>query len=186
MRSEYFTPTQAFDKFLTQYRYSRVFNTLKKFSHIKDCYDLGCGSGALVAILNEQGYKAYGIDVKSEHRIIAADLNKELPIPSSSVDFISSLANIEHLEQPLFNLHEIYRVLRKGGVLVLTTPSTAAKPVLEFLAYKLHWINEDEIRDHKMYFSKKLLERYLQKVGFAQFTVKRFQMGMNLHAVAIK
>ncbi len=186
MRSEYFTPTQAFDKFLTQYRYSRVFKTLKEFSHIKQSYDLGCGSGQLVHLLNDKGYEAYGIDVKSDHRIIAADLNKTLPLPAESVDLITSLANIEHLEQPLFNLHEIFRVLRKNGVLVLTTPSTAAKPVLEFLAYKLKWINEAEIRDHKLYFSKRLLEHYLEKVGFTQFTVKRFQLGMNLHAVAIK
>ncbi len=186
MRSEYFTPTQAFDKFLTQYRYSRVFKTLKQFNHIKQIYDLGCGSGQLVQLLCEQGYDAYGIDVKSDQRIIAADLNKALPLSEGSVDLITSLANIEHLEQPLFNLHEIYRVLRKNGVLVLTTPSTAATPVLEFLAYRLKWINEAEIRDHKMYFSKKLLQHYLQKVGFQHIKVKRFQMGMNLHAIAIK
>lgn len=186
MRSEYFTPTQAFDKFLTRYRYSRVFKTLKKFNHIKQVYDLGCGSGQLVQLLHEQGYDAYGIDVKSDQRIIAADLNKALPLPDTSVDLITSLANIEHLEQPLFNLHEIYRVLRKDGVLILTTPSTAATPVLEFLAYRLKWIDEAEIRDHKIYFSKKLLQHYLQKVGFQQIIVKRFQMGMNLHAIAIK
>ncbi|MCS5712301.1 methyltransferase domain-containing protein [Candidatus Berkiella aquae] len=186
MRSDYFTPTQAFDKFLTQYRYNRMFKALKQFNHIKQVYDLGCGSGQLVHLLCEQGYDAYGIDVKSDQRIIAADLNNTLPLSDESVDLITSLANIEHLEKPLFNLHEIYRVLRKNGVLILTTPSTAAKPILEFLAYKLKWINETEIRDHKIYFSKKLLEHYLQKVGFHQFQVKRFQMGLNLHAIAIK
>ena len=186
MRSEYFTPTQLFDKFLAKYRYSRVLKSIKPFSHLKICYDLGCGSGKLITILNEKGYDAYGIDVKSSDRVIAADLNKELPLLSESADLISSLANIEHLEQPLLNLQEIYRILRKNGVLVLTTPSTAAKPVLEFLAYQLKWIDETEIRDHKRYFSKKLLEQYLTKAGFKQFSVKYFQMGMNLHAVAIK
>jgi len=186
MRSEYFTPTQAFDKFLTKYRYSRVLKSIKPFNHLKLCYDLGCGSGKLITILNEKGYDAYGVDVKNSDRIIASDLNKELPLSSGSVDLISSLANIEHLEQPLLNLQEIFRILRKNGVLVLTTPSKAAKPVLEFLAYKLKWIDEAEIRDHKMYFSKDLLEQYLRKAGFKQFSVKYFQMGMNLHAVAIK
>lgn len=186
MRSEYFTPTQVFDRFLAKYRYSRVLKSIKPFNHLKICYDIGCGSGKLITILNEKGYDAYGIDVKSSDRIIASDLNKELPLLSESVDLISSLANIEHLEEPLLNLQEIYRILRKNGVLVLTTPSTAAKPVLEFLAYKLNWIDETEIRDHKLYFSKKLLEQYLTKAGFKQFSVKYFQMGMNLHAVAIK
>lgn len=186
MRSEYFTPTQAFDKFLANYRYSRVLKSIKSFHHLKVCYDLGCGSGKLMTILNEKGYDAYGIDVKSRDRVIACNLNKELPLSSESVDLITSLANIEHLEQPLLNLQEIFRILRKNGVLVLTTPSQAAKPVLEFLAYKLKWIDEAEIRDHKLYFSKNLLEQYLRKVGFQQFTVKYFQMCMNLHVVAIK
>ena len=47
-------------------------------------------------------------------------------------------------------------------------------------------IHEAEILDHKMYFSKKMLEEYLRHAGFKQFQVKRFQLGMNLHAVAIK
>ncbi len=186
MRSEYFTPTQKFDKFLTFYRYSRVFQTLENYSHIKTVYDLGCGSGNLVNALIEKGFDAYGIDVKSGPRIISSDLNKALPLATESVDLITSLANIEHLHEPLLNLKEIYRVLRKNGMLILTTPSTAAKPVLEFMAFKLKIIIPDEILDHKLYFSKKMLQSYLQLAGFTQFQVKRFQLGMNLHVVAIK
>ena len=36
----------------------------------------------------------------------------------------------------------------------MTTPTRIAKPVLEFLSYRLHLINEDEIREHKHYFNK--------------------------------
>jgi SAM-dependent methyltransferase len=186
MRSEYFTPTQMFDKFLTQCRYSRVFKVLKQFNNINKVYDLGCGSGLLVQMLASRGYDAYGIDVKSGDRIIAADLNTPLPLPSESADLMISLANIEHLNEPLLNLQEIYRVLRKGGSLVLTTPSTAAKPVLEFMAFKLKIIDAAEIIDHKRYFSKQMLNDYIQKAGFTQVTVKRFQLGMNLYALAIK
>jgi SAM-dependent methyltransferase len=186
MRHDAFTPNQWFDKFLTFCRYRRVYQVLEHSQDIKTIYDLGCGSGNLVKALREKGYEAFGVDVKSGQNILAADLNKPLPIESNTVDFVTSLANIEHLHDPLLNLKEIHRVLKTQGTLVLTTPSTAAKPVLECLAFKLKLIDPMEILDHKMYFSKALLESYLSQAGFKQFWIKRFQCGMNLHAVAIK
>lgn len=186
MRNDSFSPNQLFDKFLTFCRYRRVYQVLSQTADIKIVYDLGCGSGNLVKALREKGYDAFGVDVRAGDNILAADLNKPLPLESNSVDFVTSLANIEHLNEPLLNLQEIHRVLKEKGTLVLTTPSTAAKPVLECLAFQLKLIDPVEILDHKMYFSKKMLETYLSNAGFKQFKVTRFQCGMNLHAVAIK
>lgn len=186
MRTQFFTPSSWFDKFLSNYRYSRVFKSLALKPDIQSVIDLGCGSGRLVQIFKQKGFKALGIDVSPGQDIIASNLNEPLPIEESSVDLITSLANLEHLNNPLLNLKEIHRVLRKGGICVLTTPSTAAKPVLEFLAFKLKLIDRHEIEDHKMYFSKQLLAEYFQKAGFKKVKVQYFQMGLNLHAIAIK
>jgi SAM-dependent methyltransferase len=174
------------DHFLTWYRYQKIFKTLKFFPKIRTIYDMGCGSGRLVRALVEQGYDAYGLDVKAGDRILRADLNYALPLGDGVADMVCSLANLEHLNAPLTNLKESYRVLRKRGVLVLTTPSTAAKPILELMAFKLKIIDPEEIRDHKQYFTKQSLEQHLKKAGFKHFQVKRFQMGLNLYAVAIK
>lgn len=186
MRQSAFTPNQLFDRFLTFCRYKKVYQVLDKMPHISTIYDMGCGSGNLVKALRSKGFDAFGIDVSCGDNIIAADLNKPLPLENNSVDVITSLANIEHLNEPLLNLQEIYRVLKDKGALVLTTPSTAAKPVLECLAFKLKLIDPLEILDHKMYFSRKLLASYLAQAGFKKFKVTRFQCGMNLYAVAIK
>lgn len=186
MRENAFSPHQWFDRFLTFCRYQRVYQVLNRAKQVKTIYDLGCGSGNLVKALRAKGYDAFGIDVKKGENILAADLNKPLPMASESVDFVTSLANLEHLHEPLLNLQEIHRVLRKEGILVLTTPSTAAKPVLECLAFKLKLIDPAEILDHKRYFSKKMLHDYLTRAGFHTVSVKRFQGGMNLHAIAIK
>jgi FkbM family methyltransferase len=186
MRHESFSPIQLFDKFLSFCRYQKVFQILNRQKHVRVIYDMGCGSGNLVKILRNKGYEAFGIDVRKGDYVRVGDLNKPLPLASDSVDFITSLANLEHLDEPLLNLQEIYRVLREKGTLVLTTPSTAAKPVLECLAFKLKLIDPNEILDHKRYFSKKMLQEFLVKAGFKQVKVKRFQAGMNLHAVATK
>lgn len=186
MRAQFFTPASWFDKFLSQYRYSRVYKTLRKNRDIRSVLDVGCGSGTLVQHLKQKGYRALGIDVRQGPDILAADLNQVLPLEAESFDLVTSLANLEHLNEPLLNLTEIYRVLKKNGVCILTTPSTGAKPILEFLAFKLKWIDAREIEDHKMYFSKKMLHSYFQKAGFEKIKVHYFQVGLNLHAVAIK
>lgn len=186
MRDHNFKPISLFDKFLSNYRYSRVFKTLNLRTDIKQTVDMGCGSGHLVQLLKTKGYDSIGIDINPGTNIIAADLNKPLPLEAGSVDLVTSLANIEHLHHPEINLAEIHRVLKKGGTCILTTPSTAAKPVLEFLAFKLKLIDRREIEDHKMYFTKKLLLKYFEQAGFSDVNVKYFQMGLNLHAVAVK
>ena len=83
---------------------------------------------------------------------------------------------------------ELYRVLRPGGTLLLTTPAPASKPVLEFLAYRLHFIDEGEIRDHKHYFNEDELRALLAKAGFApgQIRYKPFLFGLNQLVIATK
>lgn len=186
LRQESFNPSKRFDHFLTNYRYSRVYKVLGQMKHCKTIYDLGCGRGALVHNLIAKGYDAYGIDLQQGERVIQADLNGELPIPSNSVDCVTSLANLEHLEKPDTNLREIHRILKPGGKLVLTTPSTAAKPVLEFLAFKLKLIDEREILDHKRYYSKKTLHQAVKAAGFSSFKVSYFQLGFNLQVIATR
>ena len=61
-------------------------------------------------------------------------------------------------------LKECVRLLRPGGGLLITAPSTYAKPVLEFLSFKLNLINPSEIRDHKRYYKKEDLLALINKV----------------------
>ena len=90
-------------------------------------------------------------------KTISARLDRDLPFEDSSFDFITMLAVLEHLDNPEAILHECARILRPGGGLLLTVPSWYAKPVLEFLAFKLRVVNPDEIRDHKRYFNREEL-----------------------------
>lgn len=185
-RTQAFHPQKIVDQFLAYCRYRRVYQLLQRQHGRGIIYDLGCGTGRLVHALRQRGYQAFGIDRVAGEHIIAADLNGALPVDSDSVDLVISLANVEHLDNPSMNLKEIHRILRPTGTLVLTTPSTAAKPVLEYLAFRLQWIDPAEILDHKTYFSKKRLAQYLCDAGFGHYVISRFQCGMNLHAVATK
>lgn len=102
-----------------------------------------------------------------------------LPFDDESFDVVCMLAVLEHLHYPLLMLKEIRRVLVKNGILLLTVPSHAAKPVLEFLSYKLHIIDEAEIRDHKRYFNKADLLDLSQRADLSLESHSYFQFGFN-------
>lgn len=80
--------------------------------------DLGCGDRYLETAVSERGMRYQGLDVDT------VDFERDpLPLATCSVDFAVSLAVIEHLRDPSFFMSEIFRCLRPGGVVYLSTPN---------------------------------------------------------------
>ncbi|KKU52331.1 MAG: hypothetical protein A3H69_05025 [Candidatus Sungbacteria bacterium RIFCSPLOWO2_02_FULL_47_9] len=176
-------------------RFLRVRRVRSYISRGAVVLDVGCGFKArLLRSLLPLISKGIGIDMdvpEGEEGNITLKkglLEKTLDQETSSVDVVTLTAVLEHLQYPEDILKEIYRVLRPGGTLIITVPTWAARPVLEVLAYKLHVIEEGEIRDHKRYFWKRDLSRMLVSAGFKteHITQAYFEAGFNLFAVAKK
>jgi predicted SAM-dependent methyltransferase len=69
----------------------------------------------------------YGVDrAKIENVDIICDLDlrkhKNLPFLDSSIDSIFTRHFLEHIHNPLFVIEEIYRVLKKGGIVEIIVP----------------------------------------------------------------
>ncbi len=184
------------DKIIWSMRTARVARHLPK--HATHVADLGCGRHAtLLQKLLARGYatRAIGVDLapleNSPHEaleLIRGDLNTLLPIPDAHVDVVLSLAVYEHLTHPQVHAEEIFRILKPGGTMILTTPSPRGKPVLEFLAYRLKILDRREIDDHKKYYTSAELYTAFREVGFAasHIHVQMFQLGMNTLVIATK
>jgi 2-polyprenyl-3-methyl-5-hydroxy-6-metoxy-1,4-benzoquinol methylase len=112
-------------------------------------------------------------------KLIAHNLDNPLPFDEGHFDYVTLLAILEHLGNPEEVMRELHRVLKPGGTLFITTPTIYAKPVLEFMAFKLGIISREEIRDHKRYFTKKDLEDICRKVGFSEYKYHYFQFYLN-------
>jgi SAM-dependent methyltransferase len=128
--------------------------------------DIGCANGLLVSVFHELGVEAYGVDksIKSvlsskiRQFLIISDVEKSfLPFRDFAFDMVTCLEVLEHL-RTLSVISEIYRILKPGGVVFITTPS----PLEEFVR-KLFRLSSPE---HKMVKSKKFWVKEFEKRGF--------------------
>ena len=173
----------------------RIRKVLPVIKHYRDCrlLDIGCGWEArLLKTVEPYIQSGVGVDFKApdirtpkiECRRIALDTS--LPVSDESFDVVTMLAVLEHLAEPLAIAKEIERALVPGGRLVLTVPSRAAKPVLEFLSYRLKIVSEAEIRDHKAYYDYRDLKALFGQTGLQMERHRYFQLGMNNFCVLRK
>jgi ubiquinone/menaquinone biosynthesis C-methylase UbiE len=95
--------------------------------------DLGCGTGYGSKMLYDANNNVYGIDV-SQSAINYAKSNypgpeyiccsaEKLPFEDGYFDAITAFEVIEHVSNPYDTLSEIYRVLKRGGSLFISTPN---------------------------------------------------------------
>ena len=84
----------------------------------KQFLDLGCGDQHLRKSVEDRIMDYLGLDIN----VVNFEFVR-LPRVKNSVDFIVSLAVIEHISNPDNFLNEIYRVLKPDGILYVSTPN---------------------------------------------------------------
>ncbi len=158
------------EPFLRRMRLRRVLACLRDL-HYPTLLDIGCGWDArLLRELEPHIAKGVGIDFKAPKihteklSTQSVVLERNLPFPDASFDVVTMLAVLEHLEYPVDILSEISRVLKPGGGLIATVPSRLAKPVLEFLSYRLGLVSSSEIKDHKAYYDREDLHALIAEI----------------------
>ncbi len=96
--------------------------------------DLGCGDGYWSEKFKKLGYSVAAIDQETVYpnvnadygykEMILCDANKKLPFADSFFDAVWCSEVLEHLTNYKLTVAEIRRVLKPGGVYVLTTPNS--------------------------------------------------------------
>ena len=88
--------------------------------------DVGCGEKPYKGILSPHVNFYVGIDLPqtlhAQCKIDAFANAHHLPFRKETFDTVLCLEVLEHVERPLDVIREMYAVLRKGGVLVLSAP----------------------------------------------------------------
>ncbi|MCX7927088.1 MAG: class I SAM-dependent methyltransferase, partial [Candidatus Omnitrophica bacterium] len=119
--------------------------------------DLGCG--------NKKTYNAIGIDrFKYPGVDIVADLNfYPWPIKSNSFDKIICRHILEHLDNVVKVMEEIYRISKPNAVIIIEVP---------------HFSHPDAFRDptHKHYFTFNSFDYFADNPMYPKYTQTRFKI----------
>ena len=125
----------VFEYFDKQYRFDYSIKMIPQAEGISSrALDVGCGAGQLVPILAEKGYKVHAIDVSEDmvdltknvasSKNIEADVQigdcENLEYPDNFFDVYVAMGVIEYMDEDFPMLQEIQRVLKTGGIAIVT------------------------------------------------------------------
>jgi 2-polyprenyl-3-methyl-5-hydroxy-6-metoxy-1,4-benzoquinol methylase len=146
--------------------------------------DVGCGEGHFAAALTRACVEVVAIDVAAEplrralerHPDLDARLvesEASLPLEDSSFDIVWAGETIEHVADTSQWLSELRRVLRSGGVLLLSTPDHGPlwrlRLALSRGAFEAHF---DPRSDHLRFYTRPALATLLGDFGFEDVAVR--------------
>ena len=157
--------------------------------------DIGCGSYPYF-LLNTNFKEKYGIDpslkVSNLKNIELSKLDfpkSQLPFKDNFFDNITMLAVFEHIERVKLNLvlAEIKRVLKKDGIIVITTPAPWADKILHNMA-RIGLISSEEIHDHKTHYDMKEIIDLFRQAGYKNENIRSgyFELFMNMWFIVSK
>lgn len=147
---------------------------------VNSILDVGCGNGWVAKEFLSKGKQVYSLDISvtnpakvnklyqsQKHFGIAAD-SFHLPFNDNSFDCVIASEIIEHVFDPAAFIKELFRVVKKGGSLVITTPYK--EKLIYYLCIHcnqktpanahIHSFDENKLRD---IYSGKDLESYKYK-----------------------
>jgi 2-polyprenyl-3-methyl-5-hydroxy-6-metoxy-1,4-benzoquinol methylase len=156
----------------------------------KKALDAPLGPGAMALHLHQAGYEVTGLDLDLEQSrdlppaIVrrACNLNQALPLADGTFDLATSLEGIEHVENHFHLLRELGRVVKRGGLLILSTPNICSlEERLNFLARGsfYRFISREEVEsrgsgfDHQNLISYVELRQVLDWAGFQVLRVEK-------------
>lgn len=141
--------------------------------------DVGAGQGALSKRLHEAGYQVSACEFNTDNFVYhkveckAADVARTLPYPDNSFDVVIAAELIEHLTDQEMFLAECARVLKSGGIFLMSTPNILSmKSRLQFFVSGYYWsfgpLDMDN-RDGLQHITARTYEQYqylAKPVGF--------------------
>ena len=134
-------------------------------SKIDAILDIGTAEGAMLSSIKKKFPQTECIGLEYSQELIEMNQDKNikiiqgdaqnLPFEDNSFNVVIATAVIEHLSQPSKLLSESYRVLKRDGILILTTPDPFFDRIAEILSR--------EETEHQETFNLKILKNNFQK-----------------------
>jgi 2-polyprenyl-3-methyl-5-hydroxy-6-metoxy-1,4-benzoquinol methylase len=141
--------------------------------------DIGCAQGFFLFNASKAGYAAKGVEISQDAVAYArnefgldveAQPFEELRFGAAHFDVVTLWQVLEHVPYPLTMLREVNRILRPGGLVVVSTPDIGGIPAK--ILRKKWW---DIKRLHINQFATKTLAHVLRNAGFRNISPVSFR-----------
>lgn len=156
---------------------NRIFQTPFK-SKVKTYLDIGCGATGytIIEAAKRNNWLSFGVDISIEAMLKAKNLAKNqgvdnitsflvcsaesLPFRPNSIDYISAISSLEHLENDEKTIKSLYTILKANGYLYICVPNTYKRmwpflwPIYLYLDYKI---------GHKRHYAIETLNKKMKK-----------------------
>lgn len=161
----------------------RVARERKRAGRAPRVLDVGCGEGHFAAALVRCGAEVVAVDVAEEPlrraRAHHPDMDLRLveprgplPLRDASFDVVWAGETIEHVADTLGWLSELRRVLRSGGLVLLSAPDHGPlsrwRLAVSRRAFEAHF---DPRSDHLRFYTRRVLADLLADFGFEEVAV---------------
>lgn len=165
------------------FRHLSAYKFGERYINNRNVLDVGCGTGYGTYLYAQIAKEVVGIDVSEDAisyakgnfrrdnlKYFVADATNLNIFDDNLYDVVVSFQVIEHIEDYRQYLNEIKRVLKPGGIFLLSTPNKAKLKPLEQRPYSFH---KKEFYAEEI---KKVLQEYFNKLKIlGQFEDKNIQ-----------
>ena len=149
----------------------RLLEEITKYHTRGKILDVGAGTGSYLKAAKEEGWEEFGVELSSFATEFARKkfgleiFNGKLEdarFPDGFFDVVIMIHTIEHIPDPANCLREIHRILKKDGIIYLSTPNFDSFNARRFK--EKWWALKPEY--HLYFFSPKTLGAMLKKCNF--------------------
>lgn len=161
---------------ITSQRYRNLITSFEKYRQTNNFLEVGSGEGFFLDAAQAQKWNAFGTEFidrfieRCRQRGITMHRGK-LDVSnytSGSMDIIAWIEVIEHINDPVTELKKFHRLLRKGGIVYVTTPNFNSLARL-ILKDKLNLISYP---NHLAYYTASTLQYVFEQNGFKKIRLE--------------
>lgn len=150
-----------------------LLNLLRPYRQLNTLLEVGCAAGFFLKVAETESWQVAGVEIMEPavtyaRETLALDVRagtlEEADFPDASFDAVVMIETVEHLLDPATTLRTAYRLVRPGGVLLITVPNqnsimrTLLGPSWSVLSPA----------EHLYYFTERTMKQMLLKVGFRE------------------
>ncbi len=157
-------------------RYNELLDAMEPFRKTNKLLDVGCGIGYFLEVAKERGWEVHGTEYTDRAMEICSAKGIQMKqgkldpanYEAESFDVITSFEVLEHINNPLEETNNFNQLLRKGGLVYLTTPN--------FNSLLRHRLKEryDVITypEHLSYYTTSTLKKLFTQCGFRKLKIQ--------------